>query len=77
MPDAVVQKALANLDTAESVDLDSFKKLEYKIKGSRSKKLLGLFPITIPVTAYYDAQTGQLVEEQVSLLNKLLGIISF
>ena len=77
MPDVIVQKATANLDTTQSVDLDSIKKLEYKLVGTRSEKLFGLFPITIPVTAYYDAQTGNLVEEQVSFLNKILGIISF
>ena len=77
MPDVIVQKATANLDTTQSVDLDSIKKLEYKFVGTRSEKLLGLFPITIPVTAYYDAQTGNLVEEQISLLNKILALISF
>ena len=77
MPDSILEKALAHGGTAEIKDLQSIKELEYRVESESVEKLLGLFPISIPSVGYYDSQTGEIIEEQISLINRILSALSF
>lgn len=48
----------------------------YKVKGKKSHKLLGFFPIQTDTTAFVSAETGEPVAQEQSLLSRFIDIIS-
>ncbi len=50
--------------------------LGYTIKGTKTHKLLGVFPIKTQVTVFVSAENGQVVETNESFLGKILNKIA-
>ncbi len=48
----------------------------YKVDGLKTRKLLGLIPVTVPATAYVSAQTGSVTSLNQSVLANLLDLLS-
>lgn len=59
------------------VDLeDRNNEMVYKVPGVKTSKIFGLIPVSMPVTAYVSAQTGNLVTKEQSLLANLIQLLS-
>ncbi len=79
MPDAIVEKAQSSddIDEVETLELETEDNLEYKLTGTKSGDLLGIFAIQIPSTLVYDADTGEFLRmEDQTILTKLLNFLS-
>lgn len=48
----------------------------YKIKGSKVHRVLGIIPITTPVTAFVSADTGLTIAKQQSVLTNFIDLLS-
>lgn len=48
----------------------------YKVKGLKKLKILGIFPVTTPVTAFVSAQSGIPVASQQSILSRVIDALS-
>jgi len=48
----------------------------YTIKGVKNQNLLGFIPIQTQITAIVSAQTGNLVQEEQSLLSQIIDLLS-
>jgi hypothetical protein len=46
------------------------------VKGTESKKILGIIPVEIHKTIEISAETGKITEETLPLMDKLLNVIS-
>lgn len=89
MPDSILEKIKANRDnfTVDSFDVDinnttedseSISKLEYKVKGRKIKRLLGLFKVGIDEQVTLDDQTGEVISSNAtSIRSRLLDLFSF
>lgn len=51
--------------------------LAYEVPGIRQQRLLGFIPVVIETTAIVSAETGELLDTQSSLPNRLLDLVSF
>ncbi len=51
-------------------------KSELAINGTKLGRLLGLYPVEIPVDVVVDTETGELVSERKTLLGRLLALLS-
>jgi|GEM_PF-3723297 FtsZ-interacting cell division protein ZipA len=51
-------------------------KSELAITGTKLGRLLGLYPVEIPVDVVVDSETGDLVSERKTLLGRLLALLS-
>lgn len=58
----------------EIVEKDN--ELVYEIKGKRKIKILGLIPSQTSITGYVSTETGDVVGEDVSLIDRFLNLIS-
>lgn len=70
-------------ESAEITILESQIELEekdgkpvYKIPALKHLRLLGFIPVTTQLTGYVSAETGTLLEEQQSLLSRILDLLS-
>lgn len=88
MPDTIVEKAKASddIDDVSGVELESNNAsvntsdaapLEFKLAGTKSAKLLGLFNLQIPSTVVYDAQTGSFLRSERAFVTRVLDLFSF
>lgn len=50
--------------------------LVYKIKGNKTHFILGIIPVTTPVTAFVSTDTGQTVAKQQSILTNIIDLLS-
>ncbi|QQG43656.1 MAG: hypothetical protein HYW45_01400 [Candidatus Daviesbacteria bacterium] len=75
MDDVVSEKVENNLGSVPSlVKLETENGvLGYKVKGTKTHKLLGLIPVKTPVEVFVSAENGQVVESTESLLGKILS----
>lgn len=48
----------------------------YKIKGKKTHRMLGIIPVTTPVTAFVSTETGLTVAKQQSILTSILDFLS-
>jgi hypothetical protein len=48
----------------------------YKIPAKKHLKILGFIPVTINITGYVSAETGQLLEERQSLFARIINLLS-
>lgn len=71
-------------DSAQLANINSDIKLEvkndevvYRIKGVKTKKLLGLLPVTTPVTAFVSVENGVPIAIEQSLLSRIINTVSF
>ncbi len=48
----------------------------YKIKGKKTHNILGIIPVTTPVTAFVSTDTGQTVAKQQSILTNVIDFLS-
>lgn len=48
----------------------------YKVKGTKTHKMLGVIPVTTPVTAFVSADTGITVAKQQSILSNVVDFLS-
>ncbi len=84
MPDTIIEKAEAseNIDNVSGVELEvgdasTGSSLEFKMFGTKSEKLLGMFTLQIPSIVIYNAQTGEFVRDEKTFVTKLLDLFSF
>lgn len=88
MPDSIVEKAKASSGVDDVLDLElqttsestssSSSSLEFKLTGTKTEKLLGLFNLQIPTTLIYDANTGGFIRsEEPTFVTKILDLFSF
>ena len=85
MPDSIVEKAEStdDIDEVESLELASESTssesapLEFKLFGTKSERLLGLFNLQIPSTLIYDAETGDFLRSDQPFITKVLDLFSF
>ncbi len=83
MPDTIIEKAEASddvdsvSDVALEVDGADSASLEFKMAGTKSQKLLGVFTLQIPSTVVYDAKTGEFLRNDKTFATKLLDLFSF
>jgi len=89
MPDSILEKVNVNreLFTVDSMEIDvlgagdengAVSKLEYKVRGTKIEKLLGLFRVSVAEQINLDAQTGEVISStSSSLASKLLDFFSF
>lgn len=48
----------------------------YKIKGKKTQRMLGIIPVTTPVTVFVSTDTGQAVAKQQSILTNIIDFLS-
>lgn len=76
----IITDIIGEKATNELASIPSLVKLEiengvlgYKIKGTKTHKLLGLIPVKTTVEAFVSAENGQVVESSQSLLGRILN----
>lgn len=50
--------------------------LVYQVEGSKTYKVFGFLPVSLPVTAYVSADSGNMIASTQSILSNLLGLLS-
>lgn len=83
LPDQAVQNMVGASSSAILSNLSNPIKLEFKdnemvyeLKGEKKFRIFGIIPVSTSTTAYVSAQSGNLVEQEQSLLTKLIKLIS-
>ena len=79
MPDSIIERAqLADAAVVnEDLELSSEDKLEYKLAGAKSEKLLGIFQVRIPSQLIYSAETGEFLKSEQGFITRVLDLFSF
>lgn len=84
LPDQAVENILRNklLDQIEGgtqkLILDDKTDLpEFEVRGVKQKRILGLFPISIAKKLEVDTETGEILETNTSLIDRIFEAISF
>lgn len=78
MTDVISEKAdneLASIPNLVKLEVENGV-LGYKVKGTKTHKLLGFIPIKTSVTAFVSAENGQVVTSTDSLLGRILNRIA-
>lgn len=52
-------------------------RLVYKVNGTQTKRVFGIFPVKFEKTAEVSAETGEVMQPKESTLNKILNLLSF
>ncbi|OGE19438.1 hypothetical protein A3D83_01490 [Candidatus Daviesbacteria bacterium RIFCSPHIGHO2_02_FULL_41_10] len=73
--DASLNQDLGSLDGVAKLE-ERGPEMVYKIKGEKSRKLLGIIPVSTQTTAYVSAESGDLVAQDQSLIAKLIKLLS-
>lgn len=83
LPDQAIQNMVGASPSAILNNLSAPIKLEfkdnemvYKLRGEKKFRIFGLIPVSTSATAYVSAQSGNLVEQEQSLLTNLIKLIS-
>lgn len=74
----ILSEASPSSAFAQAVELkmDSGGEPVYEVEGSKSLKLLGFYPVTLPRRVVISAQTGAVEKVQESILSRFLGLLS-
>ena len=80
MPDTILEKALLS-DETESIDslelVGDEDQLRYRLTGTKTENLLGIFQVEIPTQLIYDAETEDFLSSEQSTLTRILDLFSF
>lgn len=83
LPDAALARLvnfgiLTNFGSGSGTLLSSTNNIPtYTVPGFKNERLLGLFPVQVPVSAVVSAETGALMEQNQDFFSKLLDNLSF
>lgn len=73
--DASLVNELGTLDGIVKLEIRN-NEVVYKVKGTKTHKIFGMFPVNTATTAFVSAETGQSVAQEQSVLSNIIDVLS-